>query len=277
MIDCKPTFVFLVGTRSIDTTNSMVTAVHPVNLPRDMTNKDSFDWTIIGQNVRRMRIVQGLSQVGLARRSGLAVSTVYHLERGAQVSRQTLLKVCEGLQETFDSLRTRNQSVLTEERDLVLFRREEAIWVAFGEKRPRVPEDDVQRIQHPEERLRLGRLGFVSAFGYLTNFIMPEGPGQVSFELYDRFTEAFNAPIYRDCLINGLEGRARLMLGETIVEIGPYDVVGFRSKDLAWMEPVEGEELPVRLMWTGAVRLGSPVREVGKGERVKRRKAVGEG
>ena len=241
-----------------------------------MKTQQEIEWPVVSQNVRRMRIVQGLSQEELARRSGLAVSTVYHLERGAQVSRRTLLKVCAGLQETFDSLRTRNQSVLTDRRDLVLFRREEAIWVAFGERRPKVTEDDVLRIQEPEERLRLGRLGFVSAFGYLTNFIMPEGPGQVSFELYDRFTEAFNAPIYRDCLINGLEGRARLMFGETIVEIGPRDVVGFRSKDLVWMEPVEGEELPVRLMWTGAVRLGSPVREVGKAERVKRRKG-GEG
>ena len=242
-----------------------------------MVDKDSFDWTAIGHNVRRMRIVQGVSQRELARRSGLAISTVYHLERGAPVSRRTLLKLCEGMGETFDSLRTRNQSVLTDDHDFVVFHREAAIWTAYGEGRDRVPDDDIERIQSPEERLRLGRLGFVTLFGHLTNFIMPEGPGLVTFELYGRYPFAFNKEIYRDCLLSCLQGRVRLRIGGSTLELGDGGVVGYRSRDLEWIEPVEGGELPVRLTWTGAVRIGSPVGEVRKGERVKRRKRAAEG
>lgn len=218
-----------------------------------------------------MRIGQGISQEELAQRAGVSVVTVYNVERCVPVSRRTLLKVCEGLNEPLDSLRTRSQSILTEERDFMVFRREAAAWIVFGETRTWVPVDDVARIQNADERLRLGRLGFVPLFAHTTNFIMPEGPGMVKIELYGRYADTFNATVYRECVIEGVEGRMRMQAGESIVEIGPGDVIGYRSRELRWIEPVEGEELPVRLTWTGAVRVGSPVREVGSGERVKRR------
>ena len=230
-----------------------------------------YDWARIGQNARRMRIGQGISQEELAERAGVSLATVYNVERCVPVSRRTLLKVCAGLNEPLDSLRTRNQSVLTEERDYMVFRGENPAWIVFGETRTWVPADDVARIQNPEERMRLGRLGFVPLFAHTTNFIMPEGPGMVKIELYGRYGDTFNATVYRDCLVECVEGRLRSRIGESTVEIGPGDVIGYRTKDLAWMEPVEGEDLPVRLTWTGAIRVGSPVHEVAHGARVKRR------
>lgn len=230
-----------------------------------------YDWQRIGQNARRMRIGQGISQEELAQRAGVSVVTVYNVERCVPVSRRTLLKLCAGLNEPLDSLRTRNQSVLSEDRDCMLFRSDAAAWIVFGETRGWVPEDDVARIQNADERLRLGRLGFVPLFAHTTNFIMPEGPGMVKLELYGRYADTFNATVYRECVVECIAGRARFQVGTSVAELGPGDVIGYRSRELAFMEPVEGEELPVRLTWMGAVRVGSPVREVGSGERVKRR------
>ena len=234
---------------------------------------EEYDWPRIGVNVRRTRIVQGLSQKDLAERAGITAVTLYNLERGMPVRHRTLAKVRAVLGEPLESLRTRDQALLGEEDEHVLFRKETATWLPYGDGRTRVSEDDARRIQHPEERLRLGRLGFVPLFAYLTSFIMPEGPGLVTFELYGRYAGAFNSTIYRDCLIGVSEGRMRVRIGESTLEMEPGDVAGLHSRDLAWMEPAEESELPVCFTWTGAVRLGSPVREVGKGERVKRRKA----
>lgn len=238
-----------------------------------MARYDKVDWSRIGQNVRRMRIGQGISQEELAERAKVSTATIYNVERCASVSHRTLLKICDALNEPLDSLRTRQQSVLAEDQDCVLFRGDSAAWIVFGESRTWVPEDDVMRIQSPEERMRLGRLGFVPLFAHTTNFIMPEGPGLVNLELYSRYPDTFNSTIYRDCLLGCVEGRLRLCIGKTVAELGPTDVVGYRSKDLVWMEPAEGSDLPVRLTWTGAIRVGLPVREVSKGERVKRRRS----
>ena len=239
---------------------------------------EPFDWTLIGNNVRRGRLLRGYSQEALARLAGLSISTIRHVEGGRPIRMRSLLRVAESFDETIESIRMPNGAVLTHEVDYVSFREVSATWVSGSvDRRSNVPVDNHRRIQDPAERARLGRLGLLAMFLSNTGFLMPEGPGLIFIELYDRSEGDLNGLLYRDCTIACVAGKARLRIGESILEMIPGDVMGYRSKDLVWMEPAEESELPVRLTWTGAVRLGSPVREVGKGERVKRRKAGGEG
>ena len=242
-----------------------------------MEDGKAYDWSLIGRNVRQARIIRGHSQEDLAQGSGVSVKTVYQVERGVPISQRSLSKLCAFVDLSLDSVRVRNTRVLSEDVDGLVYRRSAAFWMAGVEKRAKVPEDSLQRVQRPEERLRLGRLGLVPMFVSSTTFIMPEGPGVVMIELYGRFEEAFNAIIYRDCLLACVQGRARARIGETTMELDEGDIVGYRSKNMRWMEPAEGSALPVRLTWTGAVRIGTPPGEVKPGARVRRRRKGGEG
>lgn len=242
-----------------------------------MVSQEVFDWSRIGRNVRQARIIRGHSQEEFATMSGLSITTLYHIEQGRSISRSSLLKVCAALQESLDSIKVRNRIVLTEEDEVRIFRRAQGIWTVELETRAKVPEDDLRRIQDPAERLRLGRLGLVIAFFCTTNFIMPDGPGVAFIELYRHFEDQFNAIIYRDCLLTCTQGRARVGIGDTIVELGEGDVVGYHSKDLSWMEPATptGQDgHPTILTWTGAVRLGGRPLADTTNKRVRRRKTA---
>lgn len=240
-----------------------------------MAKRDEIDWPQVGRNVRQARIIRGHSQEDFARKAGLSVSTLYHVEQGLAINYRSFLKICSAFETSVDSLTRRHQNVLTENDDFLALRREDQLWTVEVESRSRVPEDDLSRIQQPEERLRLGRLGLVNVFFCTTNFIMPEGPGFVLLELYRRLTDPFNSIIYRDCLLTSLQGTARLHIGESITELRPGDVIGYRSRDMVWMEPAEpigNNGLPVILTWTGAVRVGSPPLEDYSNKRVRKRK-----
>lgn len=244
-----------------------------------MAKRDEIDWAQVGRNVRQARIIRGHSQEDFARKAGLSVSTLYHVEQGLAINYRSFLKICSAFETSVDSMTRRTQNILTESDDFLALRREDRLWTVEVESRSRVPEDDLSRIQQPEERLRLGRLGLVNVFFCTTNFIMPEGPGLVYLELYRRFTDPFNSIIYRDCLLTSIQGTARLMIGETVTEVRQGDVIGYRSKDLVWMEPLESvgkDDLPVILTWTGAVRVGSPPMEDYTNKRVRKRKRQGD-
>jgi len=240
-----------------------------------MADEDAIDWARIGRNIRQARIIRGHSQEEFAAMAKLSITTLFHIEKGRPISRTSLIKVSAALQESLDSLKLRNRVALADEADCRIFRRSQGLWTVELETRAKVPEDDLRRIQDPSERLRLGRLGLVIGFFCTTNFIMPDGPGVVFIELYRRLQDQFNAIIYRDCLLTCTRGRARVGIGDTVVEMDEGDVVGYHSKDLTWMEPAEpvGQDgLPTILTWTGAVRLGGrPIADTSN-KRVRRRK-----
>jgi len=233
------------------------------------------DWRRIGRNVRQARIIRGRSQEDFAAHSRVSVTTLYQVERGQAISQRSLLKICAALGESPGSIRTRDRIILNSDLDCLVFRAAECLWTVELEVRAKVPEDDLRRIQDPRERLRLGRLGLVIAFFSTPNFIMPEGPGVVFIELYRRFADDFNSIIYRDCLLTCTQGRARVMVGETVVEMEEGDVMGARSKDYRWMEPIDpvgADGHPVILTWMGGVRVGS---SPGDKRRARRRKVQG--
>lgn len=233
----------------------------------------SLDWALIGINVRRARILRGFTQADLAERARVGISTVYHAEQGRPLSRRSFEAICEGLGSLPDHIRARGRRHLTDDLTLLVHRQAEGVWTSQRDLRIKTPDDNLARIQNPEERIRLGRLGLVPQFLCAATFIMPEGPGPLFLELYGRNEGAINQTIYRDCLLMCQEGGLRARVGDEETTLGPGDLLGYRSRDLRWMEPV-GDRLPARLLWIGAVRLGKLPSSFGPGVRVRSRRAA---
>ena len=221
-------------------------------------------------------MTQGYSQDDLARRSGLAPKTIYRLERGLAVNRGSFLRICEALEVLPEQLCA---APMPPPPVYGVHRQGESVWFMIGgDLRVRVPEDNFERTQHRQERLRLGRQGLIAAFGYSLSFMMPEGPGIVMLELFGRLDGPFNATMYRECVLSCARGGVRVGVGDNIVELVEGEALGYRSKDLRWMEPLaptDSDGLPTTLTWTGAVRVGNLPGESKKGERVKRTKRDG--
>lgn len=229
------------------------------------------NWKLVGTNIRRARILQGCTQGELALRAGVTPSTVFNAERGRPLIRRSLERICQGLDCSVEHILSRERTHLTPDVDLLVHRSEKAVWTTLSDHRPKVPEDDHARIQNPQERARLGRLRLVPGFVCAATFIMPDGPGPIMLEIYGRFEGSLNPTIYRDCILMCAGGEARVAIADRSVVLGAGDVVGYRSADLQWIEAL-GDDLPARLTWVGAVRLGKLPTDFGPGVRVRGRR-----
>jgi len=229
-------------------------------LDTGMTRKDleSLNWAAIGENVRQSRCIQGKSQASLALSARLGISTLYQVERGMPVGLRSLRKIAEALSTSPDRLILPNQVRLTADHKALVHRPADYFWTTIDDVRTRNPEDNLTLIQDPKERRRLGRLGLVGAFCASTSFIMPEGPGLVSLEIFGQIG-FFNMTIYRFATITCTKGRLRLIFGDEAIELGEGEIAGYRTEDLLGMEPAgapEPMDLPVLATWVGSVRVG---------------------
>ena len=219
-----------------------------------MSQRPRLEWSIVGENIRRARFLQNLTQGQLAKRAGLAVATVHHAEEGRPLVRRTLEKICGSLDCSVDHITSRQRTHLTDDADLLIHRVEDGVWNAIGDRRTKVPDDDLERIQAPEERARLGKLGLVPLFNCAFTFILPEGPGTIRFELYGTHEDAINAMIYHDCVLLCDDGEAEITVRGNATLLRKGDAAGFRSADLERM--VAKPESFARLTWIGANRVG---------------------
>ena len=234
------------------------------------------DRALIGKRVRDFRIQKGLTQAELAARSGISIVTLYQVERGGPTRASSIDKICrQGLQTPLHSL----LAVQVKMRDeaFLVYRADEAEWRATSDRRRRVPEDNLLRIQDPAERRRQGRLGFVAAFVNNPNLVMPDGPGTLFFEIHDRFEGPINQGVFRDCKLHLQAGRLRCRISEETLELGPGDILACRDESIRWIEPLVSltpdEPVPL-LLWMGAVRMGKAVREDGRRTIVRRPRPV---
>lgn len=218
------------------------------------------DWQAIGRNIYKIRTLRGESQEKLAELAGLGISTIYNAEQGKPIGERSLFKICTVFTMPVEEL-LRPQLPLSREEGVAVHRCANSFWIAALDYRANIPSDDYARIQSAEERLRLGRLGFVGAFCTTTSFIMPNGPGLAFIELYRWFDGPINEGLYRECTIRVEQSRLRICVRDKIVELDEGDVVGYYSEELEWAEPAEPigpTGLPVLFTWTGAVRVGNP-------------------
>lgn len=229
------------------------------------------DAKLVGENVRITRMMLHVSQEELALLSGLGLRTVRRIENGIPTSRSTLNKVCKGLDVTLHQLTVSPTNVVGSQMEYGVHRRAENVWYYPNTvARPKIPSDEAERIQNPDERIRLGKLGLVPMFACSSSFIMPEGPGVLQMELFGRLEEVFNAEVYRMAVVYCLRGHLEVSLRQGDIALGEGDILGYETNDMRWMQPAAGQELPVAILWIGAIRVGSIPQTAG--QRVKRRK-----
>lgn len=230
-------------------------------------NEEPIDRLLIGERIRRLRIRQGLTQAALAERSGVTVSTVYHAEKGASIRIGSVRKLCRGLNTSFDGLLQSQAANELAERSHVLYHASNAEWYAPIDNRRAIPTDNALRLRDPAERHRLGHLGFVPVVFNNPHLIMEEGPGTVFIEVYGRYEQPINSRVFRDAKLYCQSGAVRCQIGDDEVTLETGDMIGYRSADLRWIEPLrplEADDPPPFLLWIGAVRVGKAVRENGR-------------
>lgn len=219
-------------------------------------SRSRLDRTLLAVNIRRARRNQKLSQTELAHRSGVDLASVYRAEKGIATRISTLRKIADGLDVIFEDL-----LIVKKEPDshlqFAVSRVADAKWLACGDRRQRVPADHEELIQIQEERLRLGRMGFVPWFMCPPIVIAPNGPGIVFLEIYEECLEQFNAAFYEDGAIIVTKGGAIVTIGDSHVELSEGDWIAYKTKAVRRIAvlPPHGA---ASLLWIGANRVSGP-------------------
>jgi transcriptional regulator with XRE-family HTH domain len=133
------------------------------------------DFATIGQRVRERRQKFGLSTEELAERAGVARYTIVRVEQGKPCTPATLNKIRRALHLFTDQM-TRRYA----EGPFAVHRAEETQWsvsIAKAEYQRRVTDDDPIHVNDPEERRRLGEIGFQPFFTAILNSELAGGVG----------------------------------------------------------------------------------------------------
>jgi transcriptional regulator with XRE-family HTH domain len=232
-----------------------------------LVNRDELDWSLIAENIRLLRQMQNMTQADLARLSGVTEVTIYHAEKGQPVSTRTLKKIAAGMDSRLSAICTDKRLVPDDDQPYVLHREENRVWSVLGDRRRKDRTEGTRTEMDASERRRIATLGFVAGFMHTTQFVMPEGPGLVFIELYSPFEGLFNHTVYNDVVLLCLEGEARVTIKGETLQLAQGDAIGFNAKHLTALEPGPGlnvDDLPVRLLWVGANRLGKVLTSTSK-------------
>jgi len=227
-------------------------------MPKQFDRAD-LDWSLVGENIRWWRHATSVTQSELTSRAGLTAMTIYNAEKGRPVSTRTLKKIASALEIPVSELCLDQRVAQNRDQGYFLHRAETTVWWPLGVKRqPGRPEPIYSEIDAPERR-RVALLGFVAGFVHTTQFVMPEGPGMNSIELFGRFEGQINQTLYKDALLLCLEGEVTATIKGAGVLLKTGDTIGFSTKHLTSLEPsshLTPNALPVRLLWIGGNRLG---------------------
>lgn len=226
--------------------------------------KPTLNLDLIAGNIRGWRMIRGFSQAELAKRAGVGITTIYKAELGKPVRLNSLKKIVEvGLQGLLEEAATTRKFANTKQADELFVKHNQArtTWFVYGDQRRRVPEENLELIQDQNERIRLGRLGLAYLFGCGLDFLMPDGPGMLFYEVHgptDPVTQN-----YRDAIYYAMRGSVQICFGEESVCLQEGESIGCdgRSKvtfDL--VEPLALGQLPPVVQYIGANRIGKTVK-----------------
>jgi transcriptional regulator with XRE-family HTH domain len=84
---------------------------------------------VIGTNIRSARQRQGLSQIELANRSGVNISSIFRIEKGKSIRISTVAKISKGLDIVLDTVLS-NRELPPECANVVVHRAANASWFA---------------------------------------------------------------------------------------------------------------------------------------------------
>lgn len=167
----------------------------------------------IGERVRRLREVRGISRDELARRSGLSKTTILRFERGLPTRRNTLNEIAVALRYPSIYLMLSEEDY---ERPYHVHRRGADVWHALGPLKKR-SSDHPADASDPDERNRLGSLGYYDSFFQpITCLLRDANFGAGICEIYANSSDRAVHP--------GLEF-AYMLNGSAIVTIGADEVL----------------------------------------------------
>jgi len=179
-------------------------------MPRVTNDLDPETTITFGENVRTERTLRGWSIERLAHLADMAVDTVFRIERGLPSTKKSRTKVCRALQSSYDRMLMKPHTL---GKGYAIHRRTDDWWVVHWGKRPqRHPEEESERIQSQEERVRLGSLGFVSHFVQMLNCRLPKGKLVAGIlEIYGE--GARSKYLAGEVLVFVLRGTVRVVIG----------------------------------------------------------------
>ncbi len=228
-------------------------------MPKQFDRAD-LDWSLVGENIRWWRHATSVTQSELTARSGLTAMTIYNAEKGRPVSTRTLKKIAVALEIPVSELCLDQRLAQNRDQGYFLHRAETTVWWPLGVKRQTGRAEPIYSEIDAAERRRVAILGFVAGFVHSTQFVMPEGPGINYIELYGKLEEAINQTLYKDAILLCQEGEVIATIKGSPVLLANGDAIGFSTKHLTSLEPsprMTPADLPVRLLWVGANRLGN--------------------
>lgn len=214
----------------------------------------------LGKNIRAWRHMRGFSQAELAERAGVGITTLYKAESGKPVRLKQLNQIVEkGLGGLLEECATtpRLSNVKPRGQAYIRHHHSSATWFAYGDRRRHIPEDNHSFIQDVQERVRLGRLGLATLFGSGLEYIMPDGPGMLFYEVHGP-TDPISQN-YRDAIYYILRGSVVMTIGAEEITLEQGDSIGCDGTltvtlDLA--EPIPPGGLPPLVQYIGANRVG---------------------
>lgn len=218
--------------------------------------RSELDWSLVSENIRTWRQAENMTQTQLATQAGLAEMTILTAEKGVPVSMRTLRKIALALDLDLLELCVDRRSMPVKVRPYAMHRSANRAWIAMGAGQPVGRSQRIRSDAGEAERRRLASLGFATAFMHSTEFVMPAGPGMVFMELFARFDGALNAPLYEDAILYCVEGDASVGISGDVVSMSAGDAMGYVTERLEYIEPAPEQELPIRLIWIGANRVG---------------------
>jgi transcriptional regulator with XRE-family HTH domain len=222
-------------------------------------NEQLLDRQMIGENIRFMRHVKGLTQTELAVLSGVTKVTIYYAETGKPVRRQTLKKIADAFDIGFDEMLSTEvmRHMISKKNPQVFHAAEDAAWYRLIDLRKNIPPDNQEKIQDSLERSRLGHLGLVPYFWSHLSFIMPEGPGMIMIEFYGAHAFPKNL-MYADWIAYCVQGELRVEMCGKTYEMKKGDALGYMTEALSVepLHPLGPNDPPAIMMWVGANRMG---------------------
>jgi transcriptional regulator with XRE-family HTH domain len=214
----------------------------------------------LAENIRSFRVIRGFSQAELARRAGVGITTIYKAELGRVVRQEYLRRIVEvGLEGLLEECMTTPRLINRKPDDALYVKHDvgQTVWFVYGDRRRLVPEANQELIQDVRERMRLGRLGLATLFGCGTDYVMPNGPGILFYEVHgptDVITQN-----YRDAIYYALRGSVVIRWGEESVRLDEGESIGCdgtREIRMDLAEPLAAGQLPPLVQFCGANRVG---------------------
>jgi transcriptional regulator with XRE-family HTH domain len=216
------------------------------------------DFVTVGARVRERRKKFGMSVQALADRAGVARYTVIRLEEGKPCRRETIVKIRRALM-----LFTDQMTRPFEEGPFAVQRARDVRWsvsVSKAEYQKRLVDDDPYHVDDPDERSRLGTLGFQPFFTAVLGSEISDGVSHPA--LMEFYRESWVDQHFGEEFVYCLEGAITIAVDGVPCRLEEGDSMTFDAMRPHQYLPDESK-VPVRILIVVSTRPGerTPVPE----------------